>query len=64
MANPSGNFLQEWNGCAKRPMPMSSPPSDFRGFPKLFNSGLINYGVIGGYAVAYHGYRRYTRRQR
>jgi predicted nucleotidyltransferase len=35
-------------------------PRDFQDFLKLLNEGRIRYVVIGGYAVAYHGYVRYT----
>ncbi|MCD4655423.1 hypothetical protein K8T06_15995 [bacterium] len=33
---------------------------DFREFLKLLNSNKISYLLIGGYAVAYHGYPRTT----
>src|SRR5512133_17132 len=35
-------------------------PRDFQDFLKLLNAGRVRYVVIGGYAVAYHGYVRYT----
>lgn len=35
-------------------------PRDFRDFLKLLNANRIRYLVVGGYAVAYHGYVRYT----
>jgi hypothetical protein len=35
-------------------------PRDFQDFLKLLNAGRIKYLVIGGYAVAYYGYVRYT----
>ena len=35
-------------------------PRDFQDFLKLLTAGRIRYVVIGGYAVAYHGYVRYT----
>jgi hypothetical protein len=35
-------------------------PRDFQDFLKLLNAGRIRYVVIGGYALAYHGYVRYT----
>jgi predicted nucleotidyltransferase len=35
-------------------------PRDFRDFLRLLNANGIKYVVIGGYAVAYHGYVRYT----
>jgi len=35
-------------------------PSDFKEFLKLLNVHRIKYLLIGGYAVAYHGYPRAT----
>ena len=35
-------------------------PNDFKEFLKLLNSANAKYLVIGGYAVAYHGYPRST----
>ena len=35
-------------------------PRDFQDFLRLLNANRIRYLVIGGYAVAYHGYVRYT----
>lgn len=35
-------------------------PEDFRDFLKLLNSHRVEYLVIGGYAVCYHGYYRNT----
>ena len=35
-------------------------PTDFRDFIRLLNRHRVRYVVIGGYAVAYHGYARYT----
>jgi hypothetical protein len=35
-------------------------PLDFQDFLRLLNANAIRYLVIGGYAVAYHGYVRYT----
>jgi len=35
-------------------------PLDFREFLKLLNSKKVEYLVIGGYAVGYHGYARST----
>lgn len=35
-------------------------PRDFQDFLRLLNANEIRYVVIGGYAVAYHGYVRYT----
>ncbi len=35
-------------------------PPDFKEFFQLLNSHKVHYSVIGGYAVAYHGYPRAT----
>jgi predicted nucleotidyltransferase len=35
-------------------------PPDFRDFLKLLNAHQVEYLLIGGYAVAYHGYPRTT----
>lgn len=35
-------------------------PADFRDFLKLLNSHHVEYLLIGGYAVCYHGYYRNT----
>lgn len=35
-------------------------PPDFREFLKLLNDHQVEYLLIGGYAVAYHGYPRAT----
>lgn len=34
---------------------------DFREFIKLLNDKGVKYLVVGGYAVAFHGYPRYTK---
>jgi len=35
-------------------------PQDFKDFLRLLNSSEVEYLVIGGYAVSYHGYPRST----
>jgi hypothetical protein len=35
-------------------------PEDFRDFLKLLNSHRVEYLLVGGYAVCYHGYYRNT----
>ena len=35
-------------------------PQDFREFIQLLNDNEVEYLIIGGYAVAYYGYVRYT----
>ena len=39
---------------------MEKLPQDFREFLNLLNSLQVDYILVGGYAVAYHGYPRYT----
>ncbi len=33
---------------------------DFKDFLRLLNSRGVNYLIVGGYAVGYHGYPRAT----
>ncbi len=35
-------------------------PPDFKEFLRLLNAKRVEYLIIGGYAVAYHGYPRAT----
>ncbi len=35
-------------------------PNDFKEFLRLLNEGCVEYLLIGGYAVGYHGYPRAT----
>ena len=35
-------------------------PPDFKEFLKLLNDNGVQYLLVGGYAVAYHGYPRAT----
>jgi predicted nucleotidyltransferase len=58
--NRQGNDLKLWNCCARVRTPMIPIPRDFQDFLRLLNEGEVKYLVIGGYAVAYHGYVRYT----
>ena len=39
---------------------MEKLPRDFRDFLSLLNSHCVEYLLVGGYAVAIHGYTRYT----
>jgi len=39
---------------------MTPLPPDFRDFIRLLNRHRVRYVVVGGYAVAFHGYARYT----
>ena len=34
---------------------------DFRAFFELLNAHEVKYIIVGGYAVAFHGYPRYTK---
>lgn len=34
---------------------------DFKEFFQLLNANDVSYMIVGGYAVAYHGYPRYTK---
>ena len=52
------NGLKAWNCCVKLPMPMIPLPRDFQDFLRLLNANATRYVVVGGYAVAYHGYVR------
>lgn len=36
-------------------------PPDFKGFLALLDSERIDYLLVGGYAVSYHGYLRPAR---
>ena len=51
--------MKEWNCYVKLRTPMILLPRDFLDFLRLLNANAIRYVVIGGYAVAYHGYVRY-----
>jgi hypothetical protein len=35
-------------------------PQDFKEFIELLNANSVDYMIVGGYAVAYHGAPRYT----
>lgn len=39
---------------------MVNIPTDFREFIKLLNKNKVRYLIVGGYAVAVHGYPRFT----
>ena len=41
-------------------MAMTQLPQDFKEFLKLLNDHKVEYLLIGGYAVGYHGYPRAT----
>ena len=62
----SGALARLWNGFAPfrltdwLPMAEQVLPDDFREFLKLLNDLDVEYLLIGGYAVGYHGYPRST----
>ncbi|MEI6637506.1 MAG: hypothetical protein WCO99_13130 [Planctomycetota bacterium] len=39
---------------------MSTPP-DFEDFLQLLEANRVEYMIVGGYAVAYHGFPRFTK---
>jgi predicted nucleotidyltransferase len=49
-----------WNSAVKSPMDMIRLPADFRDFLRLLNSHCVEYLLVGGYAVCYHGHYRTT----
>jgi hypothetical protein len=49
-----------WNCFAGCIMEITRIPTDFKEFFELLNEEKVEYLLIGGYAVAYHGYPRYT----
>jgi len=54
--------LRLWSKSAKNIItgePMLNP--DFKEFIRLLNDNQARYLVVGGYAVALHGYPRYTK---
>lgn len=59
--------MPHWNICVSNPsgLPIAMPlanslDQDFKEFIKLLNAHKVRYMVVGGYAVAYHGYLRFT----
>lgn len=40
---------------------MINLPQDFLEILQLLNANSVEYVLVGGYAVAYHGYPRFTR---
>ena len=43
--------------CAAKPMEI---PNDFKELLELFNSHKVEYLIVGGYALAFHGAPRVT----
>jgi hypothetical protein len=53
---------QHWKNCGRNSTAgniMLNP--DFKEFLQSLNDSEVKYLVVGGYAVAYHGYPRYTK---
>src|SRR5205085_7591244 len=53
------SVCERWNTCDGELMETPLPP-DFSDFSKLLDSEKVEYLVVGGYAVSYHGYPRPT----
>lgn len=49
-----------YNSIGRWPLDGNALPSDFKEFLKLLHNAEVEYLLIGGYAVAYHGYPRTT----
>lgn len=54
------NVWKRWSKCAKSSMAIVRLPADFKEFLQLLNSHQVEYLLVGGYAVGYHGYPRAT----
>ncbi len=54
--------LTPWNDSGSRPesFSMSTHP-DFEDFLRLLESHEVEYMIVGGYAVAFHGFPRFTK---
>jgi hypothetical protein len=53
------NACATWNICADKTMDLELP-KDFREFLRLLRGRGVEYLLIGGWAVGYHGYPRST----
>ena len=49
------NVSPRWNSAARSPMDTIRLPADFRDFLRLLNLHRVEYLLIGGYAVCFHG---------
>ena len=62
----TGRSARRWSGCVqfrwtdRLLMENQVLPDDFKEFLKLLNEANVQYLLIGGYAVGYHGYPRAT----
>jgi predicted nucleotidyltransferase len=57
--HPSG-VSGPYNSIGRWPLAEHVLPADFKEFLKLLNETEVEYLLIGGYAVGYHGYPRTT----
>ena len=55
--HPAGSSLSSMWSNPNNPMKLSK---DLREFVELLNSRKIRYVLVGGHAVAYHGFPRFT----
>ncbi len=54
------NVWKPWNLCDRWPINTIPLPPDFKEFLQALNHSKVEYLLVGGYAVAYHGYPRTT----
>ena len=57
---PPPRGLPPWNCNANSSMATTLLPPDFKEFLKLLNVHAVEYLLVGGHAVGYHGYPRAT----
>jgi hypothetical protein len=57
---PRRNVLRLPNGCARLLMATILLPPEFKQLLSALHSSNVEYLVVGGYAVIYHGYVRTT----
>ena len=60
LPSPQPNVCRPSKPFANSTMATVNLPPDFREFLQLLNAHFVEYLLIGGYAVAYHGYPRVT----
>ena len=57
---PSNTYAPNRSGSTTAMPLANSLDQDFKDFIGLLNANGVRYMVVGGYAVAYHGYLRFT----
>ena len=57
---PARPEIVSFNSIDRLHMENQTLPDDFKEFLKLLNDHKVEYLLIGGYAVGYHGYPRTT----